>query len=239
MPIFTIQTLIDRAKAQADMHDDFVSASTWLAWANVEAHYLDAIIDRSGLLYQETEMFISIPQPAGGENVGDSFRAIVAVYELEGGAFGRYRRLRNSNPWLRTRQRGHLEEDPVQDVGPAQEFYISGLGSLTLWPQPSSGVYVVIGIPVRTQFTLVSNTVNYPFGWEELIVLRMARRALMKEESDCRQVERLMEETEQKVRDDCWNRIMGQGASVMNTDDVDYPGRDRRELPMVGDWTFL
>src|SRR5689334_13387150 len=99
MPTFTVQQIIDRAKAAADMHDDFVTDAQWMAWLNVEVPALESYLARSGYVLRET-IFTYVVDSLGLASV-PSVLAIVGVYR---NVSGRLARLRSADPLTRIRQ---------------------------------------------------------------------------------------------------------------------------------------
>src|SRR5512139_1488436 len=92
MRAFTVQQLIDRAAAIADMHDSFVTPAQWLAWYNTEARALELFIARSGWVIN-----LASSVDAGASytaTITGAPLAILGVYEVRD---GRYRPLKFQN----------------------------------------------------------------------------------------------------------------------------------------------
>lgn len=238
MPSFTGTNLIDRAMAIADMHDSFVTTDQWLTWCTVGVAALDSIIDRSGFVYRESSLDLTIPMTNGEQSIANA-RAIIGIYEEL--SSGHFRRLRMVDPWKRARQRATLGT-----TGRAVEYYFSADTAdddliLRLWPRPLTGTYVMYYLGASRIVDSVNDTVNYPQGWEEYIVLYMASRALIKEESDPRMVQGLMKDCEIRIQEDCWSRLMAATPTIRNVDDVERgaPGYLEGGWPGVSEWYFV
>jgi hypothetical protein len=235
MPTFTAQQIIDRAKAAADMHDTFVTPTQWMQWLTVEVAALEVMVARLGYVLKESVQTI----PATGAatyTVGTTgVLAIVGVYREVN---GRLRRLRTSNPVTRMRQ-----FTSAVDVGDAREFYATanaGNDNLTigLYPRPSSGNYFAWFIPAPATISLVSDTITYPLGWEERLVLRLAINARDKEESDTSSLVRRLNAVDQVIEEAVWSRLMAQSPCIRNSDYDDMESPDNLRWPDVSDWYF-
>lgn len=212
MPAFTVQTLIDRAAAIADMHDGFVTPAQWIAWLNTESRALELFVVRSGWIEPQATTVdavsytITVPNPL----------AIIGVYEVRD---GRYRPLKYQNQVDFTRQ---AYGSPA-DTGTAHYYTVQSNASddtlgVQMYPKPTSGTYRCLYMAGATPATAVTDSVRWPMGFEERIVLGMARRALMKENSDTRQVETLMVEQDRVIEEFCWSRTIAESPVVRNTD---------------------
>jgi hypothetical protein len=198
---------------------------------------LDSIIDRSGLVYREQQVNLTIPM-VNGEESFSNIRAIIAVYETM--SDGRFRRLRMTDPWKRSHQQGTSGV-----TGPATEFFITedpinNDPIIRLWPRPLSGNYVMFYLPASVILDNVADTVVYQQGWEEYIVLHMAIQALIKEESDPRALQQQQSILEARIREDCWSRVLGHKPTIRNVDSVErgFPGYMEGDWPPVSNWWF-
>jgi hypothetical protein len=226
MPTFTAQQIIDRAKAAADMHDDFVTDAQWLAWLNVEVPALEVYLARSGYVLRESFLFLT-----GNPTTIATPVAIVGVYRNDN---GRLVRLRAADPLTRMRQLTAV------DTGDATEFYAAANGDdidVYLYPVPSSfGAYMAWVITAPARLVVTSDTLQYPLGWEERLVLRLARRARLKEETDTSALDAALKEVDQQIDEAVWSRLLAQTPSVRNVDRVE---RDSTSIwPPVSSWFF-
>lgn len=234
MPSYTGQELINRAAAAADMHDNFVTATTWLQWASLERYALELFMARSGWPTDLATATITVTGSENGEfsAAGDpDMMAVVAVHQIESDGL---RRLQYSDAVSFLRQ---LPGTPVHSSSDAAMYRVKrdsdGI-TLNFFPNPTAGAQILVTyIPMPARLTTVAGTVNYPMGWEERIVLGMARRALAKEESDTGEIRKQMAEMDQQIEELSWNRVMSESPRVRNTD------RQPLELPSRESWAWI
>lgn len=237
----TVQSLIDRAKAAADMHDDFVTESQWLAWVNVEHRAFLYFLARSGYILRVASTDI-VANGQGEYVLVDEPLAIIGVWEQT--SDGRMRPLRYNNLIEGTRQMG---DGAGPDRGAAKEFVVTWEGEddpsaafrVNFWPEPDSGTYVVKLISAPVTLT-IGSSVNYPGGWEERIVLRLARRAILKEEGDVRGIDTEIAIVESWVQEAVWNQNLSQAPTVRNVDKLERGWVSQPTwLPPVREWVFV
>lgn len=233
MPTFTAQQLIDRAQAAADMHDDFVTTAQWLAWLSVEVQNLDRHIAQSGYVLRESSWTVTANGAVSYPFEVEPF-AVLAVYAVDG---GRYRRLRATDMFD-----GRPGRDTA-DTGQSHTYRITLANdaiTLHLHPTPTSGTYEVVYIPVSPVAATVAQTYLYPLGWEERVVLGMARRALAKEETTNPALETEVRRIEEHIEQTAWSRMYANSASrVRNVDDVERGWFDAPGIPPRDQWMFV
>ena len=218
MPSYTGTELIARAMAAADMHDNFVTATIWLQWASLERYALELFMARSGWPTDLATATITVTGAEAGEftAAGDpDMMAVVAVHHVDSSDL---RRLAYNDTVSFLRQ---LPATPTQTGDPNYYRVKRDNDGITFnfYPNPAVGMRVLVTyIPMPGQLTTTASTVNYPMGWEERIVLGMARRALAKEESDTSDVRAQIREIEQQIEELAWNRVMSESPKVRNTD---------------------
>lgn len=227
MPAFTVQDIVDRAAAAADMHGDFVTAAQWLAWYKVEHRALELFVARSGWVtnlastVDASSFTITVPAPF----------AILGVYEVRD---SKYRPLKFQNQVDFTKQ---AYSSPAE-TGDAYTYSL--LTSTTtddvtihMFPKPTSGTYRCLYIPTSTLPTALTSSITWPLGWEERIVLGMARRALEKEESDSRFIQKQMAEWDSVIEEFCFARQLADAPRVRN---VDYNERGWLDSMFTGSY---
>lgn len=235
MPTFTVLELVDRAKAAADMLDDFVTPAQWEAWVAVERMSLERLIMQAGYVLTEAVVTInangatSYPLTGGGDLL-----AILAVYEV---VDGRYRRIRSDDIFD-----GKAGRDTA-DTGFASRFRVKqgapGELEIAFYPRPTTGTFHVVYIPAPEAAGL-NDPVSYPLGWEERIVLGLARRALAKEETVNPSIEAEIRRIEEHIEETAWNRMYASsGARVRNVDKVERNWFDSPEVPARDYWVLL
>lgn len=242
MPSVTTAELVERAKAAADMHDAFVTLKQWMYWASQERMALDLFLARSGWTQDfEAYSYTVTGSEAGSFVIPVDLMAIVAVHEVTSNYQVRRLKLRDPATFLHNLPgssitQGHSIEYRVKRVGDRV--------TLSLYPEPLAGEqYLITYVPHSLRLTLdavpaagYANTVAYPMGWEERIVLGMARRAMDKEESDSTAIQRQMVEMNSNIEALCWDRVSGDGPSVINRDMDTYGWTDRISYPQPINW---
>jgi hypothetical protein len=241
MPTVTTAELVDRAKAASDMRDNFVTPTQWMYWASQERQALDLFLARGGWPQQFSTFAYTAAGTANEDCTIDpltGLMAIVAVHQVES---GRYRQIRHTNVVDFPRgsaSSGHPVSYRVAWAGDEVVLNFSPnpaageVFHVTYLPHPAK---LVLDTPVGTQ----ASAVSYPLGWEERIVLGMARRALIKEESDTRSIDQEIGMWDQRIEEACWSRVLAEVPSVRNVDSLQYGWTDRYSLPPYMFWTWL
>ena len=238
-------TLITRAKAIADVHDNFVNDTEWLSWINQEQYALRLFLARNGwqlpfdtttATITSTGWTLSTNGAAGAAvalNSGHyvftpTLADVMAIVSVHQSVSGRMRKLTYNNAvdFMRQTITGTVY------TGEAREYRCRMYGNEThfdFYPNPVSGeTYVLTHLTAPTALTATTQAIALPMGWEERIVLGIARRALIKEESDPSQIEKLLREMDSQIEQLCWSRVMSEAPMVRNTDPnvnntVDFP----------------
>jgi hypothetical protein len=242
MPTFTVQNIVDRAASQADMHDNYINATEWLAWFNYERRALAIDMARGATVREMTFTTVSAGQ-ADKYTLAGEFLAVVGVWELK--SDGRMRQLRCvpfENNFFQLQQGG----GPIR--GFAQTFSIEELNStdainVRFFPADLTNTYVIVTLNSPTVAMALTDSFSMPLGLEEKIVLELAKRALVKEESDISSVKDLLRSMEQKLEEYIWGRAFAQAPSVKNVDATQRGwgwGWDSNFVPPTPDmWTWL
>ncbi len=241
----TTRELYNRAAAAADMHDTFVTPAQAMFWASQENLNLALFIARSGWVQNVLTETITVDGTEDGvfPLTADPL-AIVCVHQSDSTG---YRALRYNNYVDFRRQApgsSLVTGDPV-------EFMVrwdqdSDAMVFGFYPEPPSGTVLIVSyIPEPDRLTLDSapaagyaNSVNYPMGWEERVVLGMARRALEKEESDSTALIRQMRECDSAIESACWDRALADSPTIRNVDRRSVFGRTI-SYPPATQWVFI
>lgn len=255
MPTVTVTELVDRAKAASDMRDNFVTPTQWLYWASQERLALDLFLARSGWTQGFSTFNITVTGSEAGNypvNPTGGVMAIVCVYQYD--TTGRIKMLEHQDPISFLKRvpgyvgspSGHANYYSVRygyDNGTLDD---KDMLTLQMYPEPSTGeTYRVLYIPHPKKLVISSpsgwqeSSVSYPMGWEERIVLGMARRALIKEESETRGIDSEIGMWDSRIEEACWDRVIASSPSVRNVDQTHYSWLDRLSIPPHGTWIWV
>ncbi len=238
MASVTVVEIIERAKAAADMTDNFVTSTQWLRWLNVENRRLEAFIARTGYVLHEKTQVITA-DGSQGYSISPEPMVILGVYEYKS---NRLRRLKHSD----LMDGAGLTDLNV--VGPAQTFRFAqtdddvdtGEGNLNLFffPAPAEGTYLFqyIAIP---ETLAIDGIVSYPANIEERLVLGLARRALAKEESATSELTRQITEQDQYIEEFCFDRLFGAHQQIRNVDRVERGWLPYPQIPTSQFWMWV
>jgi|ERR1700759_592909 len=237
MPVFQIQDLIDRAAAISDMHDNFVTSKQWLAWYNVERRALQISLARQGAAMQD--MVLTVVPATDLYTLTGEFLAVVGVWEITSSQKLRPIKIDSfpDNFWQQT-------GGPV--TGPAQLVTIEDTSTTTqntmnfrFYPRPVSNNYLIVTSAAPPVAAAVTDTTSLPMGIEERIVVGMAKRALIKEESDLSAIMTLIREQDALVEEYCWSRALAQSPKVRNSDRLDRGWITDMLYPNPDLWTWI
>lgn len=240
----TTREIYNRAAAAADMHDSFVTPAQFNHWATQENLALALFLARSGWTNNVNTMTITVDGTEAGAYTLTSIDplAIVAVHHVRGTQC-RQIRLNNAVDYLR-----QTPGSSVATGDPAEYRVIwdqtNDCYSLGFYPEPTAGMTIVVSyIPEPARLTLdtspaagYANSVNYPMGWEERVVLGCARRAMEKEESDSSGLMRQIAECDQRVEQACWDRVLTEHPVIRNLDHSHRGWTDRMSYPSPLSW---
>ena len=234
MATVNVSELITRAQQAADMEDDFISQSTWLYWANVEYKKLWTRVARMGYPVQYIEESVSwtgalqytITEPT----------AVIGVFGLT--TTGRRYRIPVKHPadakYSGSVRQGNPSECYIQSEALNNQIIIK------FWPVPQTGSCLV-GVIERPKKLVLSSpgadesiTLNFPMGWEERIVLGMARRALGKEETTNPAIEREISEMDNTIENHCSSYLLSEQPTVRDMNEI-----EAGTLVYPGEWFFI
>lgn len=247
MPSVTTTELIDRAKAAADMRDNFVTPTQWLYWATQERLALDMYLARSGWALPLVDFNITVTGAEAGTfniNPTGGVMAIVCVYEFD--TAGRIRQLQNQDAITFLKRKPGYTGSPIGHSNYYRVLWSGDNLTLNLYPEPNTGeTYRVVYLAHPKKLVLSSpgaweeTSVAYPMGWEERVVLGMARRALVKEESSTSAIDQEISLWDSRIEEMCWNRVLSESPTIRNADQLHYGWSDRFALPPVTYWTWI
>jgi len=237
MPVFTVSQIINRAAAAADMHDEFVSFEQWLAWLNVERANLQMFIVRHGMPMQNLQVE-TLLQPDRVALQQDAV-ALVGVWETRG---GRFRQIQ-----IRDFPGNFFQNTGGPSTGPAQFVTVEDANTastsqmfLRFFPRDPVGTYIAVYAQAPPVLTALTDAMSFPMGMEELMVLKMAKKALVKEESDTEAIDKLITQQEKFIEEFVAARVLTNSGAVKNTDGLERDSWVFEPLyPEVNRWIFF
>lgn len=207
--------LIQRAQAYADMEGDFVKPRQWLQSVNYWHKRLSMKIARLG--YPLNQVDVSIPLNGSIDYLVPEPLAFVGLFFVR--TDGTFKKLERLNPVQ------YRTNNPSTNGDPSY-YHIRRAGNnciFNFYPNPPSGTVVAMTIPHPEQLTL-NDSVTYPLGFEEYIVVNMAMFALGKEESSIpSSLVNTLQEVTAHIEDSVTSYLMTDGARIRNIHEDNYP----------------
>jgi hypothetical protein len=232
--------------AAADMHDAAVTPAQWMYWATQENLALSIFLARAGwTLNVRTQTITVTGSESGRFELGSQPLAIVAVHQIA--TDGRVRPIEHNNA-VDFLQQTVGASRPTGDPREYRATWDQDDDSVVLnfYPEPAVGVQILVSyIPHPLKLVLSgavaetsASSVNYPLGFEERIVLGMARRALAKEESDTREILGQIAECESYIEQGVYDRVFAQHTAVRNVDSTVRGWCSSVVYPSHSSWWF-
>ncbi len=176
----TLANLIFRAQSRADMiNAEFASTAEWTVWANNAASDLYDSISQADPERYLSSVTSTLTPPATSIALPTDFYKLLRVDLLYGaGTPAQFYTLRKFNL---------LEEDAYQFpaymtlMGPAYRYRLRA-DTLDFAPAPQMSCSIrMLYLPILTQMTTGTDTLDVVNGWDDMVVLDMAITALLKE----------------------------------------------------------
>ncbi len=208
-----VSTLLQRVEDAVDM-ENFVDQAVLLRWLNAIYPRFKSKLLRMGWAAPIETINLS----TGSGSYGLEVLAVVGVYMKDGSS---YRKLRPI----------YHDSKPSTETGTPEAFRVTFLEGaafrIDLFPEPAPGTfdsqtflmdYVAAHTPLAvTAGAGLATSLLMPNGWEEWLVLQLARKCLAREETINpaieNEFERVEKDIEQQIRDHVWA-----SARIRNTD---------------------
>lgn len=237
--LITTTDLVKRAMAAADMHDDFVTPAQWAYWLTQENLALSIFLARAGwTLNVKTQTVTVTGSESGRFELTSTPLAVVAVHQVGTSNMVRAVEYNNAVDFLRQTVGNSLASkgDPLE----YRAIWDQDDDSLVLnfYPEPTAGSVFLVSYIAHPPALTLSSTVSYPLGFEERIVLGMARRALAKEESDASEIVSQLRECERYIEEAVYDRVFAQHSAIRNADYDTRGWTTKVTLPPPSNWFF-
>jgi hypothetical protein len=216
----TLANLRTRAKQRADMSDsEFIEDAEWLNYINASyAHFYDFLVGKFEDWYVQDPLSFTIADGESTYSLPSDFYKLLGVDRNISG--DDYVALRPFSFMDRNKRRS---ADIHRGIYPHVSYRILG-SELRFNPaDQASGTYRLWYVPKYTDLSADSDTIDGVNGWEEWIVLDVARKALMKEESDITAVVMELRDLEKRILEMAQNRNVGDTDRIQ---DVTISGYD-------------
>lgn len=222
----TTQELVASAAALADVRDNFVTPNQWMVWATRGNWSLTHFAARHGWTQNAKTLTVTVTGSEAGAFPlsGISPLTIIAVHQVRDSRT-RLLDLNNLVDFLRqspgaTLAKGDPTEYRVLRDDDNDRFVLG------FYPEPDAGsVFLVTYVPEPPRLTLdaipatgYANSISHPMGWDEYVSLYMAKRALIKEESDTGAVDAEFSRAQGEIEETVWNRVASESPTVRNVD---------------------
>lgn len=243
--IVTTEELVERAQLAADMHDGPFTPKQWMYFATQENIALSIFLARAGwTLNVKTTTITVTGSEAGAFDLGVDPLAIVAVHQI--GSDGAVRRIKCNNAvdFL------HQNIGSTTAKGDPTEFRVvwdqdDDSYTLNFYPAPNTGTqFLVSYIPhpaklvVGTPAAGEANSVKYPLGFEEWIVLKLGVRAKKTTEEDPSDLMDEFKQCQQYIEQAVWDRVFA-AATVRNVDEEERGWTRSVVFPPSTEWWFV
>lgn len=206
----TVDTLRTRAKRRADMENsDFVSASEWITYINAGYKNLYDLLVSKFEDYYITSSTFSVASGASTGSLPTDFYKLRGVDRSLGG--GEYYTLLPFS-FEKRNSRGYLSR--YYGLNPDVRYRLLQ-STLIFSPSDSApGDYRIWYVPLATDLTSASDTVNGVNGWELYIELDAAIQAIIKEESDPSALLMERQKVEKRIEEMAANRDSGEVETI-------------------------
>ena len=218
MPSTPVSELIERAIDVTDEVDQHITEARWIRFANRGNEMLAALLPKLGYVWAESYSEQTTVAGTSAYTIPDAISVLAVHVTLNGVPIP----LTPADPLL---DRPGTERGTPCTWRMTQE---NNALSISVFPPPDRALPLTVTyVPQPGVLTATTDVVIYPSGFEEWIVLHMARRALTRQGVSNRAINTLQTEVEAFIRDQAWDRAIGAHQRVRN---VDRPRDGRRRV---------
>lgn len=241
--IVTTEEIVERAQLAADMHDGPFTPKQWMFRATQANIALSIFLARAGwTLNVKTQTVTVTGSEAGAFTLENEPLAIVAVHQIGTDGMLRRVKLNNAVDFLHQTLTG-------SQVGDPREYRVvwdqdNDDYTLNFFPTPNTGTqFLVSYIPAPLKLVIgtaaagEANSVKYPLGYEEWIVLQIAIEARDTTEEDTDKLERRLTKLQNQIEESVWDKAFG-GATIRNVDEEERGWTKSLKYPPIDEWWF-
>lgn len=240
MPFVTSDQIISRAATMADMRDNFVTQEEWYDWFNFENRALALFMARHGWRLVDLKSKTAVAPSSLIIDVVAGDRSVMAVLGVwEVASDGRVRRLLYTDRVSAENFAGNTGTARYWSTSESVESEDESV-LITLHPTPTSGTYKVVYLPAP-QLAVPGEGYGliYPMGVEEWVVLQLATRAKIKEQTGTDELEKQLRKVEAHVEEVSWNRALAEAPKVRNVDRDERGWSDSMVFSPVDSWIWM
>jgi hypothetical protein len=209
--LVTLANLTEYAKDRADMQNsNNITAAQWTRYINSAAKELYDILISKGLDYVTTKYTLSVDGSTDTWALPTNFYKLVGVKYTIG---GRLLPMFSFNLFESTRYQYNSQ---------ILFYRLIGLKNIVFSPTPRAQDIIIYYAPTLTALSSPTDTLDGVNGWEEYVVVRAARWALQKEESDTSAVDGDLQFLKQRIEEMAENRDQGLPGRVTDVNDINY-----------------
>ncbi len=213
----SVRTRIRQRTDQEYSDSEFVTDAELAQLINTSFNELYGLLVRHSLQRAESVQTVTATG-AGSYALNSDFFALLGVFRVEG------------NSKIRLPRHDHRVRPSTGTVGPATTHRLVGM-TCVFNPTPTSGTYEIVYVPVPATVEDDDDILDGVLGWEEYIVVDVAIRVLMKEESDVSDLQRERDRLYTRIVDEANHAEMTDGIVIANVrnlqtafDEGDYIG---------------
>lgn len=221
MASVTLATMRTRIRQRTDQEysdSEFVTDAELTQLINTSYNELYGLLIRHSLHRTETVQTITANGAASYALPTDRF-AILGVFRIDGTATKSF-----------LARHDHRKRPDTAVKSPAATYRVIG-GNIEFIPVPASGTYEVVYVPIPGTLVDDADELDGVLGWEEYVVVDVAIRVLMKEESDVTDLKGERDRLHARIVDEANHAEMSEGLVVANVrrtqtgyDEADYTG---------------
>lgn len=217
MGTVTLETFRTLARERADMvgsgfvADSATGLDRWINEGVARLH--EKLVGAYGDQYVETTATISVTAGTSDYNLASDF---YKLYEVDFTVNGRTRALEQFN---------RAERNTYRDGEIYGQYFLPKYrlvaGKIRILPSTYTGTLTYRYAPQATTLSSTSDSITVPNKWEQYVVVYAAMQAMMKEESDIRELAGLLAQFDRDLDEMAANRDLSSPLKAVDVDNID------------------